>query len=128
MSNSQPSNATISIFRRAKTYFNNGRHTSIKHLTTPFDGKLVSVPGEETLVLETRNASFRTDAFQFGHPVVVYPRTVETLPKALADIADLNVVKMPGNEREVQIEPKPVAIHNDLYGQLQADQAGGYHS
>ena len=50
----QPANTTISVFRRVRVFRDNRRHTSIKHLTTPFDSQLVAVPGEENEVIETR--------------------------------------------------------------------------
>ena len=126
MANAQPANATISVTRRARVYFDNRRHTSIKHLTTPFDSRLVAVPGEENLVLETRD-TFYSDAFPNGHRVVVYPRTVETLKAATTNLTNVKVVKLPGNERELQIEKNTTGLRDDLYGQLAADQAGGLH-
>lgn len=127
MANAQPLNATISVFRRARVVFDNRRHTSIKALTTPFDTKLVSVPGEEIQVLETRDG-VKSDAFQFGHPVVIYPRNQETLKGAFAAVPNLAAVKLPGNEREVQVETTAAGLRQDLYGQLRAAQAGSFHS
>ena len=127
MAYAQPLNTTISVTPRLRTFFNNGRHTSIKHLTTPFDSALVSVPGEETLVLETRDSTFKSDSFRFGHPVVVYPRTVLTMKDALTNIADMDIpVRMVGNWREVQIEKAPGHETDDIQAEARAEQSGGF--
>lgn len=112
----QPLNTTITVFRRIRSYRDNRRHTSIKHLTTPFDTELVSVPNEEVQVLETRDASFRTDAFRFGHPVVVGPRDPCTVVELYAGVSGLDFpVRLPGNPRELQIQNTEAAVENDLY-------------
>jgi len=119
MGAAQPANATISVFRRAKTTYDNRRHTSIKHLTTPFDEVLVTVPGEENLVVETRDSSFRTDAFRYGHPVVVAPRDPCTLSEVYAGVSGLDLpVRLTGNPREIQIQKTEANITDDLYGEL----------
>ena len=123
---SQPLNTTISVFRRLRTYRANERHTSIKHLTTPFNGNVVAVPGEEVQVLETRDANV-SDAFRFGHPIVVYPRTACTLATVYAGVTGLNFpVRMVGNPRELQIENVPASVANDLYGQVATLCPGGF--
>jgi hypothetical protein len=124
---SQPLNSTISVTPRLRTYFNNGRHTSIKHLTTPFDAALVSVPGEETLVLETRDSTFKSDQFRYGHPVVVYPRTVLTLHDALANITNMDIpVRMVGNPREIQIQKVAAYKTDDLHANARTEQDGAF--
>ena len=124
MPSAQPLNTTISVFRRLRSYKDNRRHTSIKHLTTPFETDLVSVPGEEVLVTETRDANI-TDAFRFGHPVVIAPRSPATLAEIYAGVAGLDFpVRLPGNPREVQIQNTSSNVTNDLYGDAQAVQAG----
>ena len=121
----QPLNTTISVFRRLRTFRSNERHTSIKHLTTPFNGDVVAVPGEEIQVLETRDANV-TDAFRAGHPVVVYPRTACTLATVYAGISGLNFpVRMIGNPRELQVENVAASVNNDLYGQARTLCLGG---
>lgn len=125
MANSQPANATISIFRRLRVVRDNRRHTSVKHLTTPFDTNYVPVPGEEVQVLENRDASFRTDAFRYGHPVTVEPRANCTLADIYAGIAGLDFpVRLPGNFREMQVQLVPGHVTDDLYGEAQAVCAG----
>ena len=120
--NPQPLNRAISVYRRARIFRDNRRFASIKDLTTPFQDQLVSVPGQENLVLETRD-NFVSDAFQFGHAVVVYPRQILKLKDAVAQTPGyVNVVKMVGNEREVQIEMTPATLRTDLYNELQQEQ------
>lgn len=122
---SQPLNTSISVFRRLRSFRDNRRHTSIKHLTTPFDAELVAVPGEEVQVVETRDASFVTDAFRFGHPVVVAPRNPATLADLYAGVSGLNFpVRLPGNPREVQVEKTAANVADDLYGEAQGVQEG----
>lgn len=113
----QPLNTTISVFRRLRVIRDNRRHTSVKHLTTPFDSQLVVVPGEEIQVIETRDASFRTDAFRFGHPVVVEPRANCSLADVYAGVSGLDFpVRMLGNWREVQLQNVAANRADDLYG------------
>jgi hypothetical protein len=123
----QPANTTISVFRRVRVYRDNRRHTSIKHLTTPFDDQLVAVPGEENEVLETRDTTFRSDAFRYGHPVTVLPRTRTTLASILAAVPDIKLSVLPCNPREVQIENTAGHQTDELYQEVAAAAAGGYH-
>lgn len=119
MANAQPANTTISVFRRTRVVKDNRRHTSIKHLTTPFDGFLVSVPGEEILVVENRDASFKSDAFRFGHPVVIEPRAGCDLATVYGAVAGLDFpVRMIGNPREMQLQNTAAHKTDDLYGEL----------
>jgi hypothetical protein len=120
MASAQPANTTISVLRRARAVKDNRRHTSIKHLTTPFDSFYASVPGEEVQVIESRDDTFRTDAFRFGHPVVVSPRATCSLPDVYAAVAGLDFpVRMVGNPREVQIQKTLANKADDLYGEMQ---------
>lgn len=115
----QPLNTTISVFRRLRTFRNNSRHTSIKHLTTPFDGDLVAVPGEEIQVVETRD-DVVTDAFRFGHPVVVAPRAGCSLATLYGALSGLDFpVRLTGNPRELQIQKSAANVADDLYGEAQ---------
>jgi hypothetical protein len=117
---SQPLNTTISVYRRLRTFKDNRRHTSVKHLTTPFDGDLVAVPGEEIQVLQTRDSNI-TDAFRSGHPVVVYPRAACTLATLYAGVSGLDFpVRMVGNPREIQVQKSSANVADDLYGQAAA--------
>jgi hypothetical protein len=119
MGSSQPANTTISVLRRVRAVNENRRHTSIKHLTTPFDGQFVSVPGEEVLVVETRDAAFKSDAFRFGHPVVLAPRAGCSVPDVYAGVSGLDFpVRMVGNPREVQIQKTLANKADDLYQEL----------
>ena len=120
--NAQPLNTTIQVFRRARVFRDNRRFASIKDLTTPFQTPLVSVPGQENLVLETRD-NFVSDAFQYGHAVVVYPRQILTLAQAVSQTPGGVVVsKLPGNEREIQVEMTSANLRTDLYNELQQEQ------
>ena len=115
---SQPLNTAITVSRRLRSFRENRRHTSIKHLTTPFDTELVAVPGEEIQVVETRDTGFVTDAFRFGHPLVVAPRTPCTVSDLYASVSGLDFpVRLPGNPRELQIEKTPANLGDDLYGE-----------
>lgn len=119
MGAAQPANAAISVFRRVRTVRDNRRHTSVKHLTTPFDQALVAVPGEEIQVLETRDGAFRSDAFRYGHPVVVLPRSGCTLAAVYAAVSGLDFpVRMIGNPREVQLQNSDGNQTNDLFGDI----------
>jgi hypothetical protein len=128
MPSAQALNSTISIYRRARAVRDNRRQTSVKSLTTPWDHFLVAIPGEETEVLETRNTGFPSDAFRFGHPVTVYPRTRTTLATVVAAVPNIKLVKMTGNWREWQIENTTGNQTADLYTQLRAVSPGGYRS
>jgi hypothetical protein len=120
MANAQPANTSISVFRRLRVIRDNRAFTTIKHYTTPFDGQDVVVPGEEVLVLERRDAAFRSDAFRYGHPIVVEPRTACTMATVYAGIPGLDFpVRMAGNWREVQIQKDPAHRTDDLYAQAQ---------
>lgn len=123
----QPANTTISVFRRVRVFRDNRRHTSIKHLTTPFDHQLVAVPGEENEVIETRDVTFRSDAFRYGHPVTVLPRTRTTLATVLAGVPNTKLSTLPGNPREVQIENTAGNQTDELYQLVAAVAAGDYH-
>jgi len=115
----QPANASISVFMRLRAVKANGRHTSIKHLTTPFDGYYVPAPGEEIQVVETRDTTFRTDSFRFGHPVVVHPRANCGLAAVVNGVNNLDVpTRMIGNPREVQIGKKAAGLAADFHGEV----------
>jgi len=118
MANAQPANTTISVDRRLRVFRDNRRHTSIKDLTTPFQAALVAVPGEEIQVVETRDVSFRTDAFRLGHPVVVAPRASCSVADVYAGVSGMDFpVRLPGNPREMQLQKAAASRTDDLYGQ-----------
>lgn len=121
MAAAQPANTAISVFFRLRSFRDNRRHTSIKHLTTPFDTALVAVPGEEVQVIEYRNAAFKTDAFRFGHPVVVAPRHNCTVADVYAGVSGLDFpVRQIGNPRELQLQKTAAHKADDLFAQTQA--------
>jgi len=134
MANSQPLNQSIAVYQRLRTVRNNGRHTSIKQLTTPMDDIDIAIPGHETQVVETRDTTFKTDAFPFGHPIAVLPRTLFTIKDLYAQVAGVDFpVVMEGNLREIQVQlagslnaagnvaPPPV----DFFGEVRnAEQSG----
>lgn len=125
MGAAQPANTTIGVEYRLRIFRNNSRHTSVKNLTAPFETALVSVPGEEIQVIETRDAAFKTDAFRFGHPVVVEPRAPLTMADALTNISDMDFpVRMVGNPREVQIQKKFANRTDDLHAEVRTEQSG----
>lgn len=121
---SQPLNASIAIFPRLRTYFNNGRHTSIKHLTTPFGDAIVSVPGEEIQVLEVLDTTFKSDAFRYGHGVVVEARVPLKMRDLLAAQPSLQVTRMVGNPREVQVNS--TVATDDIQQEARTSSHGGY--
>ena len=134
MANSQPLNTSISVFQRLRTVRNNGRHTSIKHLTTPFDEIDIAVPGHETQVVETRDTAFKSDAFQFGHPICVLPRTPFSITNLYNDVAGVDFpVRMVGNLREIQVQLAGVAnsVGNsvppavDFFGEVRTAEQNG---
>jgi hypothetical protein len=113
----QPANTTISVFRRLRVVRDNRRHTSVKHLTTPFDSEYVPVPGEEVQVVEHRDAVV-SDAFRFGHPVTVQPRTNLSLASLYDGVSGLDFpVRLTGNWREVQVQKTAANVSDDLYGE-----------
>jgi len=125
----QPANTAISIFPRLRTIRNHGRHTSIKHLTTPFDGMLVPAPGEENQVLEVRDQNDKSDAFRFGRPVSVQPRAYPTIAAVYAGVSDLDFpVRLPGNPREVYIQKAASNVADDLHAEVRAVSTGAADS
>jgi len=120
----QPANTQISVFRRVKAFRANYRHTTIKHLTTPWERFLVSVPGEEVDTVEHRDATFRTDAFRFGHPVTVSPRTIPTLAAVVAAVPGVKLVSLVGNPREVQLENTEAHKTDELFQEVAAVGSG----
>lgn len=125
MGAAQPANTSISVFQRVRTVRNNKRHTSIKHLTTPFDKAEVALPGDEVQVIEFRDATFKTDAFRFGHPVTVAPRATFSLAQVYAAVAGLDFpVRLIGNPREIQIQKSAANVGDDLFGQIRTAGPG----
>lgn len=126
MAAAQPANTTISVFQRLRTVRGNGRHTSIKHLTTPYDTANVAVPGEEVLVIEDRDATFKSDAFRYGHPVTVSARAACSIATVYTGISGLDFpVRLPGNPREIQIQKAAANITDDLWAQARSTCPGG---
>ena len=125
---SQPANTTINVLRVVRSYRYDGLHTSVKHRTTPFAPAIMSVPGEEILVTEYRNAANASDAFRYGHPVTVLPRGVELLGYAVGAVAQLNAVyggmqfpiRLPANPRDVFLTKDAAHATEDLHAQLRA--------
>lgn len=116
---SQPANTDISVARRIRSQKNHLRHTSVKHLVAPFDDSVMVVPGEEILVFENRDATFKTGQFRFGFPVLVLPRTLGTLAAAVAGIANLAFpVRLVGNVRDVFLEKTAGNLTDDLHQNL----------
>jgi hypothetical protein len=124
MGAAQPLNTRIAVFRRARVVRDNARHTTVKHLTTPWGDQYVPAPGEETEVLEVRDIGFRTDAFRYGHPVVVLPRPRLLAKDAIKNIPGTKTVVMFGNLREIQLEP--ANRYADFYAELRAQSAGTF--
>ena len=116
---SQPANTTIEVFRTIRMQRDDFLHTSVKHRITPFGDKIMNVPGEEILVTETRDASFVTDAFRFGHPVCVIPRTKSTFENAVENIADLQFpITLTGNPRDAFLTKTAGNNTDDLHQDL----------
>ena len=125
----QPANTTIAVLYRLRLVRNNTRHTSVKHLTTPFDVNYVAVPGEETLVVENRDIATRSDAFRYGKAVVVEPRKLLSVPALYAGVAGMDFpVRMVGNPREVQVQKTFANRADDLQGQVRAIAPGTYRT
>lgn len=116
---SQPANTTIEVFRTIRMQRDDFLHTSVKHRITPFGDKIMNVPGEEILVYETRDDAFRSDAFRFGHPVCVVPRTKSTYENAVESIADLQFpITLPGNPRDAFLTKSAGNNTDDLHQEL----------
>lgn len=125
----QPANTTIGVLYRLRLVRNNTRHTSIKHLTTPFDVNYVAVPGEETLVVENRDVLTRSDAFRFGKSAVNQPRRFITTRQLYLGVANMDFpVRMIGNPREVQVQKRYANRADDLHAQVRATAPGGYRT
>jgi hypothetical protein len=121
MGAAQPANAAITVFQRLRTVRGNGRHTSVKHLTTPFDTAYVAVPGEEVQVVETRDSSFKSDAFRYGHPVVIAPRAPCELADVYTAVSGLDFpVRMVGNPREIQIQKAANNVTDDMQAEVRS--------
>lgn len=118
---SQPANTTISVNRRIRAMRDDQLHTSVKHRTTPFEDLVMSVPGEEILVTETRDSTFLSDAFRFGHPIVVEPRTKALFETAAEGIANLDFpVRLPGNPRDAFLQKTSGNEGDDIHANLRA--------
>jgi len=125
----QPANTTIYVQYRLRLIRNNHRHTSVKHLTTPFDVNYVAVPGEETLVVENRAAATVSDAFRYGKSVVNQPRTLLSVPALYAGVGGMDFpVRMIGNPREVQVQKDYAHRADDLHAQVRAIAPGTYRN
>jgi hypothetical protein len=124
MGAAQPLNSTIEIFRRVRTLRDHSRHTTVKHLTTPFDSSVTAIPGEETEVLEYRDSTFKTDSFRFGHPIVVAPRAKTRTKTILDNVTGVKLVSLPGNPREVHLEKTDK--NADFYAELAAESEGTF--
>jgi len=118
MGAAQPANADITVQQRVRVVRDNRRHTSVKHLTTPFDDNYVAVPGREVQVEEIRDANFRTDAFRYGHAVVVKPRAACSVPTVYTLSGMDFPVRLPGNPREIQLQKSLANRTDDLFGEV----------
>lgn len=112
---SQPANSTIRVHRRVRAYRQDLRHNSIKDLTMRMRPLIMSVPGEQVLVTETRDAVV-SDAFRSGHPVVRYLREVTTFEEAAEGISGLNFPVKIGRDKFLEKSTANVAddLHQDL--------------
>ena len=112
---SQPANSTILVHRRIRAYRQDLRHNSIKDLTMRMRPLIMSVPSEEVLVTESRDAVV-TDAFRNGHPVVRSLREVTTFEEAAEGISGLNLPIRIGRDRF--LENSDANVTNDLHQDL----------
>ena len=118
---SQPSNTDIRIHRRVRSYRQDLRHNPVLGRTGRIRGLVMSVPGEEDLMTETRDgAAIVTTAVggRLGLPIVRELRPVTSLEEAAESVADLNFpVRMPGH-RDVFLEKADDSVTDDLHQDL----------
>ena len=123
MANSQPANADIHVFRTVRAYRQDLRHEAVKALLGfPSMRHLVmSVPGEEVLVDETRDGSSdlvttSVDDNRRGLPVVVFLKTAKTAVDAVSGISGLAFPIRIG--RDLFLEKTLANIEDDLHENL----------
>jgi len=139
MPSSQPLNTTIQVFRRTRAYRQDLRHEAVKSLVSNgHRGLVVSVPGEEYTVGQTRAAvagggqalihTSLAGANNFvnaasdtrGLPIATVPETFMTVSQAYGAAASDTMdfpVRLPG-VRDFQIQKNASFIGQDLYGDL----------
>lgn len=118
---SQPANTSIEVKRRIRAQRNDLLHTSVKHRASGigFVDLVMNVPGEEILVFEIRDESFRTDAFRFGHPVTVVPRTLLSFEDAVELLTDMDFpVTFPNYPRDKFLNKASGSLTDDLHQEL----------
>lgn len=119
---SQPTNADISVARRVRSYRQDLRHNTILDMAQGHMRELVmSVPGEEDLVTETRaGVELVTTAVggRLGLPVVRELRPVTTLEEAVESMSNMDFpVRMPGH-RDVFLNKSSANLEDDLHQDL----------
>lgn len=118
----QPLNTSIAVSLKLRTVRDNGRHTSVKALTAPgFVSALVAVPGKETQVVADLDASFKSDAWRYGHQVTILPRAKTTVAQVFSGVTGMDFpVRLTGNTREMYLQKTAAHVGDDLYGQVAA--------
>ena len=124
MSQSQPLNADISVFRRVRVQTDQDKHDSIKGIGR-FRAKQVVAPGQEVRVLETKDATV-SDAWRYGHPVVRYVRgsdtptpvgqQTKTLQQVYDNVSGLHMpLRLTAERRDLFIEKAAASVTDDLH-------------
>lgn len=120
---SQPANTTISVARRVRSYRNGLRHNNLKSLVNRMRPQIMSVPGEETQILRTFDASsdpqVTTSLAVAGNkqlPVVVFLRAEVTLQDAVDGITNLAFPVKIGGDRFLNKDSTSLTddLHQDL--------------
>jgi hypothetical protein len=122
---SQPANTLISVEYTVRAYRQDLRHEAILPLLgfPGMRGAVMSVPGHEDLVTETRDASddivtTSVDNNRVGLPIVRELRDVVTAAQAVVGIADLAMPKRIG--RDIFLLKKVGSLTDDLHDELRS--------
>ena len=123
MSNAQPANTNIAIYRTLRTRTVVDRFASIKEVAQGMGVRQVMIPGQEISCYNVLDHSFKSDAWRYGHPVVVETREKLTVSDLYASAAGLAFpIHLVGFRGDLFIANTAAAIGNDL--QQEARTAG----
>lgn len=122
---SQPSNATISVFRNVRTYRQDTRHESVKNITDRLRPLVFAVPGEETLTVVNSRDTTVADLSPYmgqaaagasrGMPVTIGARTAKDYD-TVESLTGVNIPFTVGSDRFVENTSDNLDrdIHKDL--------------
>lgn len=116
---SQPANSDISVHRRVRAYRSDRRHESIKTVTDRLSTLVMSTPGEEVFaeyLLNDAAPSFRSDAFRFGHKVLLSRTEPVAFTDAVSGLSGINFPIQIGRDKFIEKDDSNVT--DDLHDEL----------